>query len=569
MTPATTQPDFIPDTAPPPAATSGAGSSPDFIPDFIPDTAPPPAAPRPDEVMPTVAQSTLQAAPPGTVVEGAWKKVKQLAAGLMDLANAPLIPGLATDPARNTALSPEVQALATHIRQNSAPTTPQEKAGGFGVDALALADPALWGEEGATAGMSLADHVAAIARNLKTLEKNPGLLNRLKNIAVDTAAGATNAAVPNATLAAVESGGDPEATAQAGLTGAAVGGILGGGASALREAGQAAVSKIESILASSAANEAAPSNFAAGATNTLQRALDRMGLSRIADPVADYGQAASQLEQHASSIYDEADRLTDGKWRSANAAVQAAKDTGNADAIARAQSRLDALSTGFDDANFGQAVKEATDRARDAFHDKFTLENIHDSLVKSFDFGTPETAAMRGSDNTFTGADLGKQLKNLETNPQVGRQRMVDLMGEDGLNSLYDLAQTAKNPAQNQRLIDVLKEIATRAHATGSKASWAGGMLGMFLPAGWKAGAGVGYGAGAAAGAADATAANLMKYVATKPRLVNLANYAAKNNVSTRYAATLIGAAISHEMERDQASTAPPAATLPAGVWRR
>lgn len=568
MTPATAQPDFIPDTATPPPA-SGTGSSPDFIPDFIPDTAAAQPAPRPDEVLPTVQQSTLSLAPPGTVAEGAWKKVKQLAAGLMDLANAPLVPGLATDPARNTALSPELQALATHVRQNTAATTPQESAGGLGIDAFALADPALWGEEGATAGMSLADHVAAIGRNLKTLEKNPGLLNRLRNVAVDTATGATNAAVPNATLAAVESGGDPEKTLTGGLVGAGVGGVLGGGASAIREAGQAAVSKIGEVLASRAANEAAPSNFAAGATETLQRALDRMGLSKTAEPVADYGQAASQLEQHAASIYDEADRLTGGKWKTANAAVQDAKATGNPDAVARAQSKLDALSTGFDDANYGQAVKEATDRARDAFHDKFTLQDIHDGLVRSFDFGTPETAAMRGSANTFTGTQLENQLKNLETNPKVGRDRMVELMGEDGLNSLYDLAQTAKNPVQNQRLVDVLKEVATRAHTTGSKTSWAGGMLGMLLPGGWKTGAGVGYSAGAGVGAAQATAENLMNYVATKPNLVRLANYAAKNNVSTRYAATVLGTAISHELERDQPATTTPTDALPAAAWRR
>ena len=246
--------------------------------------------------------------------------------------------------------------------------------------------------------------------------------------------------------------------------------------------------------------------------------------------------------------------MTDGRWRSANKAVQDAKDSGDKDAIAEAQTNLDSLSTGFDDANYGQAVKEATDRAQDAFHDKFTLQKIHNSLVKAFDFGAPEAAAMRGSSNTFTGADLETQLKNLTSDNSIGHQRMVDLMGEDGLNSLYDLAQTAKNPVQNQRLVDVMKEIATRAHATGSKTSWASGMLGTFLPSGWAKTAGMGYAAGSAVGAANATAENLLKYVATKPRLVKMATYAARGNVSTRYAATLMAAAINHETERDQAN---------------
>jgi hypothetical protein len=543
-------PDFIP---------AQGGSDPDFIPAQT-QTATAAPAPRPDEVMPTVAQSTLSAAPPGTVVEGAWKKVKELAAGLMDLANAPIVPGLTTDPAGNKALVPEVQALASHLRASSVPTTPQEKAGGFGIDALALADPALWGEEGAAAGMSVGQRLSAIGRNALTLEKNPGLLNMLKRLGVDTATGGTEAAVPNATLAAVESGGDPKATATAAITGGTVGAVLGGGAGIVREAGQGIAKKLSSAIASRAAAEAAPETFAAGATNTLQRALDRMGGSRVAEPVADYGQAAKQLEQHASSIYDEADRVTDGKWRDANKAVQDAKDSGDKAAQATAQTNLDSLSTGFDDANYGQAVKEATDRAQDAFHDKFTLQKIHNGLVKAFDFGAPEAAAMRGSSNTFNGADLGTQIKNLSSDSNIGHQRMVDLMGEDGLNSLYDLAETAKNPVQNKRLIDVVKEMVTRGHTAGTKTAWATGMLGTFLPTGWMNAARLGYGAGAGIGASQAVAENLMNYIATKPRLVKMATYAAKGNVSTRYAATLMAAAINHEMERDQAQApaAPP-----------
>lgn len=542
-------------TAPPPQG----GDDPWQVVSQTPTAAAAPApAPRPDEVMPTVAQSTLAAGTPGSVAEGAWKKVKELAAGLMDLANAPIVPGLTTDSASNKALVPEVQALTSHIRASSVPTTPQEKAGGFGIDALALADPALWGEEGAAAGMSVGQRLAAIGRNALTLEKNPGLLNMLKRISVDTATGATEAAVPNATLSAVESGGDPKETATAAITGGTLGAVLGGGAGIVREAGQGIADKLSSTIAARAATEAAPETFATGATNTLQRALDRMGGSRVAEPVADYGQAAKQLEQHASSIYDEADRVTDGRWRAANEAVQDAKNTGDKDAIAAAQSNLDALSTGFDDANYGQAVKEATDRAQDAFHDKFTLQKIHNGLVKAFDFGAPEAAAMRGSSNTFNGADLETQLKNLTSNSSIGHQRMVDLMGEDGLNSLYDLAETAKNPVKNQRLVDVVKEIVTRGHQAGTKTAWATGMLGSFLPSGWLNAARLGYGAGAGIGAASATAENLMNYIATKPRLVKMANYAAKGNVSTRYAATLMAAAINHEMERDQTNTPQP-----------
>jgi hypothetical protein len=431
-----------------------------------------------------------------------------------------------------------------------------------------MALPEAEGEAVAAKIPTLSEHLGEGARMAKFLENNHKVAAMLR-IGLDAAKGARTQAVQQGGQAFVKSGGDIPATGKAAAVGGVVGSVLSGGASTVQQTGKAIATKAADMLATRAANEAAPSNFAAGATNTLQRALDRMGLSQTATPVADYGQAADQLENKASSIYDEADRVTGGKWRIANAAVQDAKATGNPTAVAKAQAKLDALSTGFDDANYGQAVKEATDRARDAFHDKFTLDNIHDSLVKSFDFGTPETATARGSANTFNGDQLAKQLKNLETDSDVGRDRMTELMGEDGLNSLYDLAETAKNPTQNQRLVDVVKEIATRAHTTGSKASWAGGMLGMLLPIGWKEGAGIGYATGAGVGAADATAENVMNYIATKPRLVNMANYAAKAKVSVPYAATLISAAINHELQSDHPAASTATDTLPAATWRR
>ena len=521
-----------------------------------------PTTPTQQPPSPTLLQQFWAARPhPIEEAKGFVKGAGQTAAGLLDAySNAPgIVPGVVPG------TSAGAQHLADMIKQHTHINNADQEQGQIAETITELmALPQAEGEAIASKIPTLSEHLGEGARLAKFLEGNPKVAAMLR-IGLDAAKASVRPAAEQAGQTFAKSGGDIPATLKAGAVGGTVGAILGGGAATVREAGQAVTNQAGRILATRAANEAAPSNFAAGATNTLQRAITRLGGNEAATPVADYGQAAQQLEDRAGSIYDEADRVTGGKWRSLNAAVQDAKATGNPATVAKAQANLNALSTGFDDANYGQAVKEATDRARDAFHDKFTLQNIHDSLVKSFDFGTPETAAARGSDNTFDGTQLGKQLKNLETDSDVGRDRMVDLMGEDGLNSLYDLAETAKNPTQNQRLVDVLKEIANRAHQTGSKTAWASGMLGTFLPSGWAKTAGLGYAAGSAVGAADATAENLMKYVATKPRLVKMATYAAKGDVSTRYAATLMAAAINHEMERDQSSNA----QIPAQAWRR
>ena len=500
--------------------------------------------------------SQFWAARPHPIEEakGLIKGVGDTAAGLLDMyGNAP---GTVIGAPPTPEVAAGAHNIANMIRQHTTANNFSQEQGKIAETVAELmALPEVEGEAIAAKIPTLSEHLADGAKLAKFLEGNKKIAGMLR-IGLDAAKGATRAGAEQAGQTLVKTGGDVPAAAEAGVTGAVVGGTLGAGAGALRETGTAVANKIGKVIASRAANEAAPANFAASATATLQRAFDRLGGNEVtaAPPVSDFGQAAQALTDRASSIYDEADRVTENRWRPANAAVQAAKASGDPAEIAAAQSRLDALSTGFDDANYGQAVKEATDRARGAFHDTHALQDIHDGLVKSFDWGTPETATARGSANTFSGDALSQQLRNLERDSDVGRDRMTELMGEDGLNSLYDLADTAKNPAQNKRLRDVMMEIATRAHSTGSKAAWASGMLGTFLPSGWAKTAGVGYAAGSAIGATAATAENLMNYVATKPRLVNMATYAAKHDVSPRYAATLISAAINHEWERDQAS---------------
>lgn len=499
--------------------------------------------------------SQFWAARPHPIEEakGVLKGAGDTAAGLLDMwANAPgTLPGVVPGTQAGA------QQIAGMIRQHTQASNYSQEQGKIAETVAELiALPEAQEEAIASKIPTLSEHLADGAKLAKFLEGNSKVAAMLR-IGLDTAKGAARTGAEQGAQTFVKTGGDAPAATAAAATGATVGGMFGGGAGALRETGRAVANKVGQVLAARAATESAPANFAASASNTLRRAFDRIGGNEVAPAVSDYGQATQALTDRASSLYDEADRITEGRWRPANAEVQAAKASGDPAAIAQAQAKLDALSTGFDDANYGQSVKETTDRARTAFHDTYTLRNIHDGLVNAFDFGTPETAAMRGSPNTFNGAQLSKQLKNLETDKDVGRQRMVDLLGEDGLNSLYDLADAAKNKVENKRLRDVVTEIATRAHQTGSKTAWASGMLGMFLPSGWAKTAGVGYAAGSAAGAAQATAENLMNYVATKPRLVKLATYAARSNVSTRYAATLMAAAINHEMERDHAAAPP------------
>jgi len=480
---------------------------------------------------------------------GFVKGAEKTAAGAIDLANkyiiAPNDPG-ATDTTRKT--SATAQAASDWLRKNTE-THGWEKVGDIGESIAELMSPSALAEAGKIPeAMSFADHLAEAAKNAKILENNP-VIARLVRVGSQALKTGLRAGAEQGTQALVKSGGDTDAAIQAGTVGAATGGVLGGAGGVVSEAVAGAAKAKAAITAA----EGAPEQFATSATNTLKRAFQRLGVADEPMPVSDYGQAADQLGEHASAIYDEADRVTDGKWRDLNADYQAAKATGNKTAIAAAKQNLDDLATGSGDANFDQGVRDATDRARDAFHDHYALDTIHNSLVKAFDFGTPETAAMKGSANTFSGKELSKQLTNLERDPDVGRDRMVELMGNDGYKALHNLSDIAANPAQRQNAGAILKEIATKAHEKGSKVAWGSGMLGMFLPSGWGKAAGAGYAAGSLLGGGEVATDKLLTYIAQSPRLTNLLTYAAKNGITPRYGSAILGTAINQELEKDAA----------------
>lgn len=510
------------------------------------------------------AIATAKAITPGTLVGGVEGAARTLA-GLLDMANKPMFPGIAKNP--NEPVIPQIKQATDWVRTHTEPQTTGEKLGNVGemMGELSMGGGEKAATDVAEAAPKLSEHLAGLQKLTKAMEDYPivkTLMGTADHPLAKTLTSAVSGSVKGAARAGAEQAaqtyvktGDVGQAEQAGTVGAATGGILGLGAGAISGAMKAAAAKLPEIQSAIASAESAPSRFMDSATNTLQRALDRLGLGDKAMPAVDYGQAADQLSERASGIYDEADAVTNGKWRDYNADYQAAKASGDKAKIDAARQKLDDLATGSGDANYDQALRETTDRARTAFHDHYTLRNIHDSLVKAFDFGTPETAAMKGSKNVFSGKELGKQLTNLERDPDVGRDRMVELMGEDGYKALNDLSETAKNPAQNQNAKDIIQEVATKAHQKGSTLAWVGGMLGQFLPTGWGKTAAAGYAAGSLLGGGEAAADKLLTYAATKPALVKLLNYAAQKGISPRYGAALFGTAINQSLQKDAAQT--------------
>ena len=234
----------------PAGVTFGTPSTPPQSVTFGDAAATPPAqptapTPRPDQVMPTVAQATSLGGAPNTVSAGGLKRIRQGAAGLVEMLDhymtgmVPATAGIPTLPVglpQGGTIDKALQATAAHLRQDSETKGPIEGSGAFITDMMALAaQPELMGEKAMAEGASVADHVGAIAKNLKMFENNPGLFNMIKRAAAATGEGAVKNAVPVAALTNVETGGDPAATGKAALTGGVLGGLLEGAPAAVKE----------------------------------------------------------------------------------------------------------------------------------------------------------------------------------------------------------------------------------------------------------------------------------------------------------------------------------------------
>lgn len=212
---------------------------------------PPPGGtvlPMPDATPASAPPTTnFLAEQPGTVGMGALKKIRQMAAGLVDMTDAymtgkvgptSMVPTLPVALPEGGKVDTTLRSVSDYLRQNSTPTGAAESAGAIIPDMAAIATPELWGGE-ATEGMSAADKVLAMGRNLKTLEKNPGLLKILQRATTSTVAGAGKAALPAAALTNVETGGDPVATGEAALGAGVLGGLGEGIPAVAREAAAA------------------------------------------------------------------------------------------------------------------------------------------------------------------------------------------------------------------------------------------------------------------------------------------------------------------------------------------
>jgi hypothetical protein len=291
--------------------------------------------------------------------------------------------------------------------------------------------------------------------------------------------------------------------------------------------------------------------FGNQATDTLQRSLNRLG--ETATPVSDLGEAAEQLRQKANDIYNEADAATDGRFRPINEEFQTARGKGDQEGMDAAQQKMNDLLSGFENESYPQFLREGIQRAKDTFVDHYALDTIHRAINKSFNIASAPEAEAANIPRTVSGQKLTNQLNKLIDNPNIGRQKLIDLMGQDGVSNLYRLGKLADTPAQGEAAMGIIRELASKSWKGISAGGHIGGVLGYLIPGmGWAKGAAAGGLIGGTVGSSEVLARRMLYQAAMNPRIGQMLSYAARRGITPTYAAPLIGAAMSQEIVRQQ-----------------
>ena len=206
-------------------------SDPAFVPARPEDQAFVPARPEDQQFVPARPEDTAHPQPsvpfwaqdPRRNLEeakGFVKGIGQTLAGVVNMANRPILPGAVRDP--NAPLVPEVGKATKAIEDRSQPNNPYQQEGTMAemvAELMAMPEEAV--EAGAGKVLTLADHLTKGAKMAKFLSEHPGAARAVR-IGMDAVKGATRAGVEQGAQTAVKTG-DVDKAAEAAVTGAAFG----------------------------------------------------------------------------------------------------------------------------------------------------------------------------------------------------------------------------------------------------------------------------------------------------------------------------------------------------------
>ncbi len=482
-------------------------------------------------------------------------------------------------------LAPGAKAAVDKAAAAPVPDTTAGKTG-YGLENIA---EYLLGDE-AVKGMSVGEKLSHLAPVMKTMEKYPRIAAVVQEGLKNLGLGTTQAAVHGATTGqALESGliaggtGGAAAALGEGIAGARAANAAGETRTAEREAAQAAYENrgavtrerteglqsqrqataqqgIRDVVKDSARRVASRVNEAMepplAVTGQPVEGVDFQPLNaeELAGRVNNFGDLADETRAAIKPIAQRLDDATDGELGRLQSERSQAFKSGDRTAQVEAEKKIDDLVSSHRDA----VTPEQYSAWRTSYADSKVLDALHDATEKSFNGLSEELAAETGTGarrlrGTPYQNQLGKFLQN------YGDTRVSRILGPDGLANLHRAANLVSSPEMRkatQRLAEQVAEEFPKPEPVAPESSLKDTIAktGAKMAGGAAVGAAISHVTGLPhlvtepAGAAVATGAKyVLQRMVTSPRIGQLMEYAVRNHVTPKTAASLISTAIMQE----------------------
>jgi len=256
--------------------------------------------------------------------------------------------------------------------------------------------------------------------------------------------------------------------------------------------------------------------------------------------VRSFGDAADAIEKPAQQVYQKLDQLSKGEFTALreqrSRALEVMKQPASLDAWDQANAKLNEAEAGID--NLFDEHKDAVNRAdwlsaNSAWKDAKVLDKVHAAVEGSFNNVPQDVAQRTGINRNLRGDALRNKLGKLLAQNDADVRRVI---GTQGIDNLYKLADLTKKPETAAQTRSVLYEVGRYMHHVGGRGAFAGaavGALGGHPIEGGIIGAG-----------AEGVVNKVLNMAATNPRVGKMIVDAVNVGASPKVYAPLIAAEI-------------------------
>lgn len=256
---------------------------------------------------------------------------------------------------------------------------------------------------------------------------------------------------------------------------------------------------------------------------------------RVAENVGSFGEAADQLQNAATPIYQKMDEATGNKFGRLNRLRKAAGKRGDFDAKFDYEDQIRKLidnTPGVSNAEREQATRLWSKSA--------VLDSLHDVVEHAANVSDKYAAQVAGG-RVLSGSRMQNGLQRLIS--RYGQERLESVIGREGMENMTRIADLLNVP-KKQAGLKAMGLSVVHAIAHGKVGGVAGASLGHHL---------FGYEGALLGGMAGAHAERwILQRAATSPRIGQLLDYAIRNDVTPKVAAPLIASAIMQEQQSEQ-----------------